>query len=206
MIPAASLKSACLWKYFPNSGQEGEPSGLFSSLVVLLGVTAPTGQVSSRAGMPVPCPVLPHQLLDALENTRSRDPEPAGITARVCEPCGVLRAGRVRARLPSPCPCPAGSARAPRSPRASAAPAEQMVPIFAGGGGGNKARSAARLQPGSQTRHGAVTSVGTWCPWRAEPRAQQALAPALPHLSPSFVGFSPPFQIKKPAHRRRGCR
>lgn len=102
MIPAASLKSACLWKYFPNSGQEGEPSGLFSSLVVLLGVTAPTGQVSSRAGMPVPCPVLPHQLLDALENTRSRDPEPAGITDGVCEPCGVLRAGRVRARLPSP--------------------------------------------------------------------------------------------------------
>lgn len=58
MIPAANLKSTCLWKCFPNSGEGGEPSGLFRSLVVLLKAprsdsTCGTGFLSGRDARPL---------------------------------------------------------------------------------------------------------------------------------------------------------
>lgn len=97
MIPAASLKSSCLWKCFPNSEGAERPlllphsaRGCCSRSRSHPGGTARAEQVSSRAGMRVPCLVLTHQLV--------------GCSGKHMEMGSS--AGRDRPRAPRGSPCP----------------------------------------------------------------------------------------------------
>lgn len=175
-------------------------------------MTAPVERVSSWVGMHIPCLLTPTHLNHQAVGYSGKHME------RRSSACtgAAFPAALPICRTGTPWSKQGGSEPgfpSPGSPRTSPSPAEQMVLLSAGRGGGNKAQSNGELQPGSGAQPwgwqvwGRADARG--CLWRADPVQRRHLTPALSHFSFSFVvcfSFPAPFQLKRLVHRFQGCR